>query len=109
MYYNFVRLHQTLKVSPAMAAGVTDRLWEMVDVIDVLDAFAAKHKRAAKPVFEVAQWAIGGGYYYVRATLTDGTVERIEGFATEGEAGRWIRNESAAWLHQERVVPGASA
>jgi cell fate regulator YaaT (PSP1 superfamily) len=24
MYYNFVRLHQTLKVSPAMAAGVTD-------------------------------------------------------------------------------------
>jgi hypothetical protein len=35
--------------------------WEMVDVIDVLDAFEAKRKRAAKPVFEVAQWAIGGG------------------------------------------------
>jgi hypothetical protein len=29
MYYNFVRIHQTLKVTPAMAAGVTDRLWEM--------------------------------------------------------------------------------
>ena len=44
MYYNFVRLHQTLrKVSPAMAAGVTNRLWEMVtDVVDVLDAFEAK-------------------------------------------------------------------
>jgi hypothetical protein len=28
MYYNFVRIHQTLKVTPAMAAGVTDRLWE---------------------------------------------------------------------------------
>ncbi len=28
MYYNFVRLHQTLKVSPAMGAGVTDRLWK---------------------------------------------------------------------------------
>jgi cell fate regulator YaaT (PSP1 superfamily) len=26
MYYNFVRIHQTLKVTPAMAAGVTDRL-----------------------------------------------------------------------------------
>ena len=29
MYYNFVRIHQTLRVTPAMAAGVTDRLWEM--------------------------------------------------------------------------------
>ena len=55
-------------------------------------------KRAAKPVFEVERWAIGGGYY-VRATLTDGEVDRIEGFATEGEAGRWIKNESAIWLH----------
>jgi hypothetical protein len=101
MYYNFVRLHQTLKVSPAMAAGVTDRLWEMVDVVDVLDAFEAKRKRGAKPIFEVVQWAIGRDWY-VCATLTDGTVERIEGFATEGEAGRWVKNESVAWLHTQR-------
>ena len=98
MYYNFVRLHQTLKVSPAMAAGVTDRLWEMVDVVDVLDAFEAKRKRQIKPVFEIEQWAIGGGYY-VRATLTDGSVDRIEGFATESEAGQWIKNDSAVWLY----------
>jgi hypothetical protein len=97
MYYNFVRLHQTLKVSSAMAVGVTDRLWEMVDVVDVLDAFEAKRKRATKTVFEVEQWKIGGGYY-VRTTLPDGTVDRIEGFASEGEAGRWIRNESGVWL-----------
>jgi hypothetical protein len=90
MYYNFVRLHQTLKVSPAMAAGVTDRLWEMVDVVDVLDAIEAKRKRAAKPIFEVEQWRIGGEYY-VRATLPDGTIDRIEGFATEAEASRWIK------------------
>jgi hypothetical protein len=92
MYYNFVRLHQTLKVSPVMAAGVTERLWEMVDVVDVLDAFEAKRKRKPKVTFEVEEWKIGGGYY-VRATLPDGTVDRIEGFATEGEAGRWIKNE----------------
>jgi hypothetical protein len=103
MYYNIVRLHQTRKVSPAMAAGVTDRLWEMVDVVDVLDAFEAKRKRVARPLFEVEQWKIGGGYY-VRATLPDGTVDRIEGFATEGEAGRWIKNESAAWLHNKRLM-----
>jgi hypothetical protein len=26
MYYNFVRIHKTLRVTPAMAAGVTDKL-----------------------------------------------------------------------------------
>jgi hypothetical protein len=26
--YNFVKIHRTLRVTPAMAAGVTDRLWE---------------------------------------------------------------------------------
>jgi hypothetical protein len=59
----------------------------MVDVIDVLDAFEAKRKRAAKPVFEVERWAIGGGCY-VRPTLTGATVDRIDGFATECEAGQ---------------------
>ena len=59
MYYNFVRLHQTLKVSPAMAAGVTDRLWEMGDVVDMLDAFEAKRKREPKAQFEVDEWKIG--------------------------------------------------
>ena len=28
IYYNFVRIHQTLKVTPALAAGVTDKLWK---------------------------------------------------------------------------------
>ncbi len=47
----------------------------MADVVDMLDAFEVKGKRAAKPIFEVEQWAIGGGYY-VRATLPDGTISR---------------------------------
>ena len=103
MYYNFVRLHQTLKVSPAMAAGVTDRLWEMVDVVDMLDAFEAKGKRAARPKFEVEKWAIGESYY-VRVTFQDGTTDKIEGFATKGEAGRWIKNESVVWLHNRQQL-----
>jgi IS1 family transposase len=37
MYYNFCRIHQTLRVTPAMAAGVTNRLWEIEDIIDLLD------------------------------------------------------------------------
>lgn len=37
LYYNFVRIHKTLKCSPAMAAGVTDRLWELEDIVAVID------------------------------------------------------------------------
>jgi IS1 family transposase len=37
MYYNFVRIHKTLRVTPAMAAGVTEKLWEIDDVVKVLE------------------------------------------------------------------------
>jgi IS1 family transposase len=39
LYYNFVRVHQTLKVSPAMAASITKRLWEMSDVVNMLETW----------------------------------------------------------------------
>ncbi len=38
-YYNFVRIHKTLRVTPAMAAGVTDRLWEIGDIVNVLEGW----------------------------------------------------------------------
>ena len=44
MYYNFVRIHKTLKTSPAMAAGVTKRLWEMSDMVEVLEAWEARQR-----------------------------------------------------------------
>ena len=31
--YNLIKIHRTLRVSPAMAAGVTDRLWEPSDLV----------------------------------------------------------------------------
>ncbi len=37
MYYNFVRIHQSTRVTPAMAAGVTDRLWEIEDIVRLVD------------------------------------------------------------------------
>ena len=41
MHYNFCRQHKSLKgVSPAMAAGVTDRLWDIEDVVRLVDAVA---------------------------------------------------------------------
>jgi IS1 family transposase len=42
MYYNFVRIHKTLRVTPAMAAGVTDRLWEIADIAKLVEDAEAK-------------------------------------------------------------------
>ena len=45
MYYNFVRIHSKLRMSPAMAAGVSDRLWEVSDIVALVEAEEAKADR----------------------------------------------------------------
>jgi hypothetical protein len=47
MFYNFCRIHKTLKVSPALAAGVTDKLWNMEDIVALIDA---RDERKAKRI-----------------------------------------------------------
>jgi hypothetical protein len=37
MHYNFVRIHQSLRVTPAMAAGVTQKLWSITDMVGVIE------------------------------------------------------------------------
>ena len=48
MYYNFVRIHQTLRTTPAMAAKVTERLWEIGDIVEVLEAWEGSLGNEAK-------------------------------------------------------------
>ena len=43
-FYNFCRIHKTLRMSPAMAAGVTDMLWSLEDVIAKIDELAPESK-----------------------------------------------------------------
>jgi IS1 family transposase len=45
VFYNFVRIHKTLRVTPAMAAGISDRLWSMDDVVALIDAAADEPKK----------------------------------------------------------------
>ncbi len=42
VWYNFVRVHKSLRVSPAMAAGISDRLWSMEDLATLVEAADAK-------------------------------------------------------------------
>jgi hypothetical protein len=42
MHYNFVRIHQTLRCAPAMAAGVTPKLRELSDMVKVLEDWEAR-------------------------------------------------------------------
>jgi len=45
VFYNFVRIHKTLRVTPAMAAGVSDRLWSMEDLVALIDATEGEPKK----------------------------------------------------------------
>ena len=38
MWYNFGRVHQTLRVTPAMEAGIADHVWSVEDIVGLLEA-----------------------------------------------------------------------
>jgi len=38
LYYNFCRIHQTLRVTPAMAAGISDHVWDISEIAALLDS-----------------------------------------------------------------------
>ena len=45
--YNFIKIHRTLRVSPAMAAGVTDRLWSVEDLVALWEAYEQRRAERA--------------------------------------------------------------
>jgi IS1 family transposase len=47
MNYNFVRIHQTLRTSPAMAANVSKTLFSLEDIVKIVDEWEARQKQAA--------------------------------------------------------------
>jgi hypothetical protein len=46
-WYNWVRIHKTLRTTPAMAAGLTDKLMDMADLVRLTDEHEAKRVAAA--------------------------------------------------------------
>ena len=47
VFYNWLRVHKTLPVTPAMEAGLTDRLWSMEEIAELIEAAAPKPGRPA--------------------------------------------------------------
>jgi hypothetical protein len=45
--YNFIKIHRTVRVTPVMAVGVTDRLWEVSDLVALIEAEERGLERAA--------------------------------------------------------------
>ena len=45
--YNFIRIHGTLRCTPAMAAGVTNKLWEVSDLVALWEEYERRGERAA--------------------------------------------------------------
>jgi hypothetical protein len=100
MYYNFVRIHQTLKVTPAMAAGVSEKLWEVSDIVEMLEQWELAN---FKPEYQfvVRQYAIGKGHS-VSVMWRGGEVDTIFGFEKEADALEWIKTKSQQWLLENK-------
>jgi hypothetical protein len=45
--YNFIKIHGTLRCTPAMAAGVTNKLWEVSDLVVLWEEYERRGERAA--------------------------------------------------------------
>ena len=45
VWYNFIRIHKTLRVTPAMEAGLSETIWDMEDLVRIMDERAPKPGR----------------------------------------------------------------
>jgi hypothetical protein len=93
-------------MTPAMAAGVTDKLWEMEDLVAMLEQWELAN---FKPEYQfvVRQYAIGKGHS-VSVLWRDGGVDSIFGFAREHDALEWMKEKSQAWLWEKTSARGST-
>ncbi len=82
-----------------MAAGVTDKLWEVSDIVEMLEEWEVAQASTALQ-FIVRNWAIGGGHY-VQVVRRGQELDTVQGFASENEAMDWIRDKSQRWLIEQ--------
>lgn len=42
VYYNFARIHKTLRITPAMAASLSDNVWSFEEIVTLADSYMPK-------------------------------------------------------------------
>ena len=99
MFYNFVRIHQTLRVTPAMAAGVTDKLWEVG--VGIIEAWEAE-QAVAGITYDIGMDRIGG--YHVRILPRYAKPRTEFGFKTVADAEAFIEAEKAKHRRRRKLV-----
>ena len=84
-----------------MAAGVTQKLWEVSDIVEMLEQWELAN---FKPEYQfiVRQYMIGRGYS-VSVVWRGGEVDTIFGFDKEADALQWIKEKSRGWLIEKRI------
>ena len=83
-----------------MAAGVTEKLWEVSDIVEMLEQWELAN---FKPEYQfvVRQYAIGKGHS-VNGLWRGGEVDTIFGLDKEADALEWIKEKSRGWLLDHR-------
>ena len=46
VHYNFARIHKTLRITPAMACGLSDHVWSLEEIVMMADSYMAKQRSA---------------------------------------------------------------
>ena len=91
MFYNFARIHQSLRITPAMAAGVTDKVWDVSDVVAMIEKWEAD--LAANGVeYLIERVKIGSGFL-VQKLARYAEPQTVFGFKTPGEAEMWVEED----------------
>ena len=103
MYYNFVKIHKTLKCTPTMAAGVTPKLWEMKNVVAMIEAEEANASKNADLIGKSKMIVLGafviglfGWSYFLALPLSIFAV---------GEFHMWKKEDNA---HLKDIKPDPS-
>ena len=45
VYYNFARIHKTLRITPSMAAGLSDHVWSLEEIVQMADNYMPKQAK----------------------------------------------------------------
>jgi hypothetical protein len=105
--YNFVRMHKAHKLSPAMAARLSDRPWSMDDIVALIDARVPKPGPAAPTKSSTQRRVAGEERIELIGPTSFGYVNAVDAAlwrASQAPLSRWICRTSVASSPWARVA-----